>query len=333
MRNALKDYILLEIVQKLRYPKKRRGFFKKEWFMKKESTIESRIRKLEATDERQYMINENYEVYEKQGAPVGAASFHYHNFYEIIYVLEGEYSSLIENRTYHLHKGDFLLIDQNVMHKYHYVEKKHDSSRRIILWVTAGMLTELSNGEMDLTACFTKQGSCAYHFPIYYEEMLRGYLVKLAMSEIMEGEFAGTKQVLDRGYLLLFFGYLNTLCGRREYLFTKEEMVTHPLVEQVSNYIDEHITEKITIENLADQVHMSKYHFLRKFKELTGVTVHSFLTDKRLIRACEELKAGRNITMAYQAAGFADYSSFLRNFKAAYGVSPGRYMEFYPDKR
>ena len=97
--------------------------------MKQQGSMEQRIRKLEATDERQYMFNEDYEVYEKLGAPLGALAFHYHNFYEIIYVLEGEYSSMIENQTYHLHKGDFLLIDQNVMDKYHYIEKKHDSSQ------------------------------------------------------------------------------------------------------------------------------------------------------------------------------------------------------------
>lgn len=301
--------------------------------MKNENAMERRIRKLEATDERQYMIQEGYEVYEKLGSPIGAITFHYHNFYEIIYVLEGGYSSMIENQTYHLHKGDFLLIDQNVMHKYHYIEKKHDSSKRIILWVTAQMLAELSDGEMDLAACFANHESCAYHFPVYYEEMLRGYLLKLAMSELMEGEISGMKKVLDRGYLTLFFGYLNTLCRRKEYLFKDEELVTHPLVEQVSDYIEQHIGEKITIEDLAGQVHMSKYHFLRKFKELTGVTAHSFITDKRLIKACEELREGRSISLAYQAAGFTDYSSFLRNFKAAYGVSPGKYVEFYPDKR
>ncbi len=294
----------------------------------KQSKIETSIRKLEATDERQYMTNENYEVYEKMGAPIGAMSFHYHNFYEVIYVLEGEYSSLIENQTYHLRKGDFLLIDQNIMHKYHHIEKKHDSSRRIILWVTAQMLAELSKGEMDLAACFTNRKSCAYHFPIYYEEMLRGYLLKLAMSDNITRELPGAKQVLDRGYLLLFFGYLNTLCSNKDYLFTHEDTIAHPLVELVNHYIDEHISEKITIEDLAMYVHMSKYHFLRKFKELTGVTAHSFITDKRLIRACEELRSGKNITMAYQTAGFADYSSFLRNFKATYGVSPRQYMEY-----
>lgn len=110
-----------------------------------------------------------------------------------------------------------------------------------------------------------------------------------------------------------------------------EELALHPMVERISRYIDEHIGEKLTVELLADQVHMSKYHFLRKFKELTGVTVHAYLIDKRLIKACSELKNGSNIEQAYQRAGFSDYSSFLRNFKNAYGVSPKKYRDFYPD--
>ncbi len=288
------------------------------------------IRVLEATDERQYMMDEEYEVYEKQGAPVGAMSFHYHNFYEILYVMEGEYSSMLENRTYHMKKGDFLLIDQNIMHKYHHIEKKHDSSKRIILWITPKMLAELSGGDMDFTRCFQGNESCAFHFPIYYQEMLQGYLLKLAMTGMQESGDAAAKRVMDRGCLTLFFLYLNLLCSRKEYLFAKEELVTHPLVEQVSAYIDSHLSDKITVELLAEQAHMSKYYFLRKFKELTGVTVHSFLVNKRLIAACGLLQEGMSVTEVYQSCGFADYTSFLRNFKAGFGMSPGRYVKEFP---
>lgn len=286
-----------------------------------------KIKTLAATAERQYMIHENYEVYEKQGAPIGATSFHYHNFYEIIYVLEGEYSSLLENQMYHLKKGAFLLIDANAMHKYHFIEKKHDSSRRIILWITHSTLEELSAGNMDLTACFRNHDYCAYHFPIYYEEMLRGYLMKLVSAEVIEGQSKGSKEVMDRGYLTLFFSYLNLLCQNHDYLFKKEETISHPLVETVSSYVDLHIQDNITIDELASEVHMSKYHFLRKFKELTGVTVHSFITNKRLINALSGLKEGKTITQVYQENGFSDYSSFLRNFKHTFGVSPSKYKE------
>lgn len=285
------------------------------------------IRVLDASDERQYMINEDYEVYEKQGAPVGAMTFHYHNFYEIIYIMEGEFSSLVEERLFTLRKGDFLLIDRNVMHKYHYVEKKHDSSIRIILWITDQMLQRLSEDGVELSRCFEGNGSKVYHFPIYYEEILRGFLLKLAMSELLDGEAAGTRKIIDKGYLSLFFGYLNVLCGRSEYIFAGDEIRDHPLVQQVSEYIETHMEGDIYVEDIADYVHMSKYYFLRKFKELTGLTVHGFLVNKRLIRACDDIRNGSSISDAWQKAGFADYSSFLRNFKRVYGISPREYRE------
>ena len=84
------------------------------------------------------------------------------------------------------------------------------------------------------------------------------------------------------------------------------------------------------METLAEQVHMSKYHFLRKFKELTGMTVHSFVINKRLIRACEALKEGKkSVTEIYQETGFADYSSFLRSFHRVYGIAPSRYKDYF----
>lgn len=293
--------------------------------------IENRIRKLEATDERQYMMNEDVEVYEKSGAPLGAVSFHYHNFYEIIYVLEGEYSSLAEDRSFSMHKGDFLLIDCNVMHRYQYEEGKHDSSRRLILWVTPQTLASLSDGQMDLTECFQRERACAYHFPIYYEEMLQGYLLKMAMTSMPESNHQGAKKLLDRSLLTMFFVYLNVLCRKEEYLFAKEELYRHPLVQKVSSYIDVHLQEKITVDDLAEVAHMSKYHFLRRFKELTGVTAHSFLVNKRLIQACKALKAGKSVTESYLESGFTDYTSFLRNFKETFGVAPGKYLDFYAE--
>ena len=288
------------------------------------------LRYLDAADERQYMLSGDYEVYEKVGEPIGAVAFHYHDFYELIYIMEGEFSSLIEDRAVRMRKGDFLLIDKNVMHKYHPTEKKMDSSRRIILWISDQMLQELAGGETFLADCFAGVGPKLYHFPIYYEEILRGYLLKLAMSETLGGadlQNTGIGKVMDRGNLSLFFGYLNVLCKREEYLSTTQEIEGHPLVEQVTAYIEEHIGEDISVEDVADAVHMSKYYFLRKFKEITGMTVHNFIVNKRIISACQAMAEGKSITESWQQTGFADYSSFLRNFRKIYGISPREYRE------
>lgn len=292
--------------------------------------MERTIKTREATDERQYMIHEEYEVYEKQGAPVGAEAFHYHNFYEIIYVLDGTYSSMVENHTYNLKKGDFLLIGTNVMHKYNRSEDDsiHASSKRIILWITPAMLSKLSGGDMALESCFG-ESACVYHFPVYYEELLRGYFMKLILTDVMQGELAGSKNVADRGYLTLLFMYLCNLCAKEEYALMEENATFHPLVEQVNEYVEEHIAEPITVEQLAQFVHMSKFYFLRKFKELTGVTVHGFVNHKKMIRAAALLREGKNVAAICQETGFVEYSVFLRNFKKAFGVAPGRYLQYY----
>lgn len=125
----------------------------------------SSLRCRDAADERQYMLSGDYEVYEKVGEPVGAVSFHYHDFYELIYIIEGEFSSLIEDRAVRMRKGDFLLIDKNVMHKYHPTEKKMDSSRRIILWISDQMLRELAGGELFLGRMLLGSGAETVSFP------------------------------------------------------------------------------------------------------------------------------------------------------------------------
>ena len=72
----------------------------------------------------------------------------------------------------------------------------------------------------------------------------------------------------------------------------------HPLVEQVTGYIEAHIGEEITVEDVAETVHMSKFYFLRKFKEITGMTVHNFIVNKRIIAACQIMRKERVLPKA-----------------------------------
>ncbi|NLN05956.1 MAG: helix-turn-helix transcriptional regulator, partial [Clostridiaceae bacterium] len=100
-------------------------------------------------------------------------------------------------------------------------------------------------------------------------------------------------------------------------------------IHTVAEYINQHINEHITLDTLASQVHLSKYHFARLFKETTRMTVRDYIIQKRLILACEMIWAGEPLKNIYNACGFTDYSSFYRNFKSFYGLSPSEYKEFY----
>jgi len=70
---------------------------------------------------------------------------------------------------------------------------------------------------------------------------------------------------------------------------------------------------------------ISRYHFLRTFKLVTGVTPDQWLLRSRLRDAARRLATARDpITAVALDVGFRDLSNFVRTFRAEFGVSPGR---------
>lgn len=278
-----------------------------------------------AEDERQYMLNENFEIIEKYGVPTGAMGMHYHNFYELLYIAAGEFACLIDHTTYHLKKGDFLLINRNHMHHYQYVEERHEGSKRILLWITKEFLDELSGPDVDFGACFSLEGAPAYHFPAHHEDRLADYLFQILFGVSTAEGIDAQQMLVEKSYLTLFFVYLNRLCVRQRFQFTEENTSINSMATLVFNYVEQHISEQITIEELLELTEMSRYQFMRSFKEITGMTIHDYIIKKRLFHACEEIGKGRPVSEIYKSCGFADYSSFFRNFKKVYDMSPRDY--------
>lgn len=103
----------------------------------------------------------------------------------------------------------------------------------------------------------------------------------------------------------------------------------HIAVGRVIDYIDRHMDERLTLDRLAREAHLSKYHFARIFRDETGVPPATYVRDARLRRAKELLDADTDRTLADIAldTGFYDQSHFTRNFKQAEGRTPGRFRE------
>lgn len=98
-------------------------------------------------------------------------------------------------------------------------------------------------------------------------------------------------------------------------------------INRVMDYIEENLSEPLTLEELASVAHFSKYHFHRVFFAETGETLFQFIQRVRLEKAavllCSQPK--RNITDIALDAGFSGSASFAKAFRAAYGVSAGAF--------
>ena len=97
---------------------------------------------------------------------------------------------------------------------------------------------------------------------------------------------------------------------------------------RVRDFMEAHLCDKITLEDLARLLGLDRFRFLKLFKRTVGMTPHAWLLRLRLERAVEliKMKHGMSITDVAHAVGFFDQSHFTRAFRTAYGVTPARFQ-------
>ena len=97
-------------------------------------------------------------------------------------------------------------------------------------------------------------------------------------------------------------------------------------VDIAVNYMQAHYAENLGLEQLAEQVHLSKYHFLRLFKDAMQTTPHQYLLMLRVNEAKKLLRTtNENLTSVCVRTGFADEGHFCRTFKRITGQTPYQY--------
>lgn len=98
------------------------------------------------------------------------------------------------------------------------------------------------------------------------------------------------------------------------------------VMARTADWMEAHASEDIDLLDAAREAALSPYHFLRCFHGALGVTPHQHLLRCRLRKAAAALlRTDETVTQVALDAGFGDLSNFVRTFRRAAGVSPGRY--------
>jgi AraC-like DNA-binding protein len=102
-------------------------------------------------------------------------------------------------------------------------------------------------------------------------------------------------------------------------------------VTEALRRIEAQFDQQLSLQQLAAEVAMSPYHFLRTFRAVAGVAPHQFLLHTRLQSAAVRLRcSGDPISTIALEAGFSDLSTFNRRFRRLLGASPGAYRASRP---
>ncbi|MFM2601054.1 helix-turn-helix domain-containing protein [Vibrio fortis] len=103
----------------------------------------------------------------------------------------------------------------------------------------------------------------------------------------------------------------------------------YALIRQSKAFMKKHYAQKLELDDLAQAAFMSRFHYVRIFKQLYGLTPRNYLRDMRIAKAKELLKQGYSITDTCVDVGYESLSTFSNTFKKSTGYSPREFREFH----
>lgn len=279
---------------------------------------------------RQNMLSKDFEIYYYndtcQNSHYYNVNSHTHNYYEFYFFLEGNVSMNIEGTLHTLKSGDVIVIPPTVSH-YAVLHNSDVPYRRFVFWLSKDYCNELLQISPDYVYLMqhtrvTKH--YVFHYDVIAFNTLQSKVFRL-IEELHSNRFGrDAKITLCANDLIL---HLNRSVYEMEH--PKSQHEEQNLYQNLLLFIEDHLDEDLTLDYLAEHFFVSKYHIAHVFKENMGLSVHQFITKKRLSFCRAAILAQGNISDVYLMYGFKDYSSFFRAFKKEFGMSPKEYKELF----
>ena len=233
-------------------------------------------------------------------------------------LLSGRVTYAVEDQRYDLRPWDILLVRHHAIHKA--LIDVSEPYERVILYLN-GRYIDRASPETRLMTCFDRADARRRYRAVPAPEERQAMSALLLQIESSMSDTAFGSRVVCDALLMQFLVLVNRAAQRGESAFAPDRQ--DEKLTQIITYINEHLFEPLTVEHLAEQAYLSKYHFMRRFKEQTGGTVHAYILQRRLVTAARLIRSGVPVGKVALDCGFSDYSTFYRAFRRTFGASPG----------
>lgn len=244
---------------------------------------------------------------------------HNHPYYEIIAPLSGSSVRYSANgRLYNLQVGEVMIVPAGLYHSAKFNVSMDYSERLIVqiekdFWLDALKACGLGNPKWNQEMLILNaQAVLAWDLTGLFRRMIHAATLPESIQERV-----WTCQLVE---LALFF----------EQSVNQKDIIapsgTSLLVAKAADYLQNHYEDPhLNATTLAEYCFVSREHLARSFKSYTMESVHSYLTNLRMLAFKRAMLEGKSILDASIASGFSDYTSFLKTFKKLYGTTPSEY--------
>ncbi|MCI7531510.1 MAG: AraC family transcriptional regulator [Lachnobacterium sp.] len=264
-------------------------------------------------------LNSNFKIFhlvDKGMTPIG---FHFHDFHKILLLMKGNVSYCVEGRTYDLQADDIVFVPAGEVHR----PVLHDTAiyERIIIYISKDYLNTYRTDNYDLAQCLIEAHQKQSHVlrvPAFGTTKL-GQIVRELEQSLDSNEYAN--ELYHNLLFLEFMIQLNRVAIHDGIEYLSNSSSNKKMID-VIDYLNEHLTDDLSIDFLAETFYLSRYHLMHAFKEETGYTIGNYLSTKRLLLARDRIRQGEPITNVCYECGFRNYSTFSRAYKKNFGCSP-----------
>ncbi len=248
--------------------------------------------------------------------------YHRHEAYELYLFLRGNVNFYIENSCYHLVPGDLLVINPEEMHRSFSLDESQ--YERITINLQKSYLHLLSTPATQLSGCFDYRPKGKGNIVHLDDAQLKQFLRHTSdLEEALSSDAYGSDIIINSAIAQLLV-LTNTIFHHTSFIPAD---IMPELVRNTMDYIEAHLGQNITLEQLAGNFHLNSTYISRQFKKHTGLTLRSYIVDRRIQLAKSLLSEGLNITEVCYQSGFSDYANFIRSFTKIAGISPGKFAK------
>ncbi|MCR4923205.1 MAG: AraC family transcriptional regulator [Lachnospiraceae bacterium] len=275
-------------------------------------------------DDKQYMLDTDFELYYYSDfSPQSRTLMHSHGYYEFYFFLEGHAEAIVGKNHYILSYGDVLIVPPGTSHGIA-VKDYSVPYRRFDFWISRDFYESLCEQSPDFNFMVNKAVEL---------ERFRINLDRITFNSIQAKLFTLIEEKKSKRFgknlrLILNVSDLLLSLNRIVYEMGEEHQITgDALYQNICTYIEHHIDEDLSLDNIASHFYLSKFYISHVFKDNIGISIHKYIARKRLELCRDALRGDVSITDVYQNYGFDDYSSFYRSFKKEYGLSPKEFKK------
>lgn len=272
------------------------------------------------------MLSRDFEIYYYSDRSLPNVKSHTHDYYEFYFFLGGDIKMHIDKNTFVPVPGTMMVIPPGVPH-YATLTNGESPYRRFVFWVTEdflGTLGSISEDYRFLADRAKKSGTFFMHkFTEIAFNSLQGKVFSL-IDEINSERFGRDAKILIS--VSDFMLSLNRAVYESENP-TQNDSDSESLYHSIILYIETHIDEDLSLDELSEKFHVSKYHISHLFTKTNGLPLHKYIIKKRLGMCLDAILSGQDISAVSSGYGFSDYSVFYRAFVKEYGKSPKQYKD------